>query len=223
MSATTTTLAIREATWKPGQNFAGAEISGLANWRIQRRKGDSLSAGRDHLNSVGRDDADMSCPRRIRRDEGMYKRCQPLGRRRMNSEQGNPGLFQWTSTLNGNLPKILVKRQHDAGFGFRQIQQDDVLCSRVIRASPQNVVALGSKHVNNRLRKVLVGEEVHLRRNWKRLVFVGQVTGVRQTSQNVLSRQARVVGENVILRLARCQELQNELDGETRAADHRLS
>jgi len=78
----------------------------------------------------------MSCPRRIRRDERTYKRCQPLGRRRMNSEQNNPGLFQWTSTLNGDLPKVLVKRQHDAGFGFRQIQQDDVPCYRVIRASP---------------------------------------------------------------------------------------
>lgn len=100
----------------------------------------------------------MSCPHSIRRDERTYKRPQPLGRRRMNAEQNDPGLFEWTSTLNGDLPKVLVKRQHDASFGFRQIQQDDVPRSRVIRAGPQNVVALGSKRVNNRLRKVLVGE-----------------------------------------------------------------
>lgn len=165
----------------------------------------------------------MSCPRRIRRDEGTYKRRQPLGRCRMNSEQNNPGLFQWTSTLNGDLPKVLVKRQHDSGFGFRQIQQDNVPCSRVIRASPQDVVALGSKRVNNRLRKVLAGEDAPLRRNWECLVFVGQITRIRQTSEDVLSRQTRVVGENVILRLSRRQEFQNELDGKTRATDHRLA
>jgi hypothetical protein len=34
-----------------------------------RRKSDSLFAGRDHLNSIDRDDADMSCPRSIRHDE----------------------------------------------------------------------------------------------------------------------------------------------------------
>lgn len=145
------------------------------------------------------------------------------GVRRMNPEQNNPGLFQWTSTLNSDLPKVFVKRQYDAGFGFRQIQQDGVRCARVIHASPQDIVALGSKRLNNRLRKVLVGEEEHLRRNWEGLIFVGQITGVRQTSEDVLPRQARVVRENVVLRLARCQEFQNELNGETRAADHRLA
>jgi hypothetical protein len=141
----------------------------------------------------------------------------------MNAEQNDPGLFQWTSPLNGDLPKVLVKRQHDASFDFRQIQQDDVPCSRVIRASPQNVVALGSKHVNNRLQKILVGEDTHLSRNWGCLIFVGQITGIRQTSEDVLSRQARIVRENVILGLSRRQEFQNELDGETRATDHRLA
>lgn len=96
-------------------------------------------------------------------------------------------------------------------------------CSRVIRASPQNVVAFGSKRFNSRLRKVLVGQYVHLRRNWERLIFVGQVTGVRQTSEDILSRQTRVVRKNVILRLSRRQEFQNEFDGETRATDHRLA
>ena len=93
----------------------------------------------------------------------------------------------------------------------------------VIYARPHDVVALGSKHLNNRFRKVLVGEQAHLRRDWERLLFVGQITGVRQTSEDVLSRQARVVRENVVFRLARWQEFQNELDGEARAADHRLA
>jgi hypothetical protein len=52
---------------------------------------------------------------------------------------------------------------------------------------------------------------------------MGQVTGVRQTSQNVLSSQARVVSEYIVLGLAGCQEFQNELDRETCATDHRLA
>jgi len=51
-------------------------------------------------------------------------------------------------------------------------------------------VALGSKHLNKRLRKVLVGKELHLRRNWERLIFVGQITGVGQTSDG---EQIRVI------------------------------
>lgn len=87
----------------------------------------------------------MFCPLRIRRDERTYKRRQPVGRRRMNSEQNNPGLFRWTSTLNGDLPKVLVKRQHDASFGFREIQQDDVPCSEKSWKRPRRSAPLSSK------------------------------------------------------------------------------
>jgi hypothetical protein len=39
-------------------------------------------------------------------------------------------------------------------------------------------VAVGAKRFDNRPRKVLVGEDAHLRRNRIGLVFVGQVAGV---------------------------------------------
>jgi hypothetical protein len=97
----------------------------------------------------------------------------------MSSEQNNPGLFQRASTLNGDLPEVFVQRQHDARFGFRQIQQENVFCSREIRAGPQNIVPPGSKRLYDRLRKVLVGEEAHLRWNGERLVFVREIAGVR--------------------------------------------
>lgn len=112
----------------------------------------------------------------------------------MNAEQNDSGLFQRGSALNGDLPEVLIERQQDARFGFRQIQQDGVFCSREMRAGPQDIVPLGSKRLNDWLRKVLVCKDAHLRGNWERLIFVGQIAGVRQTSENVLSRQARVAG-----------------------------
>jgi len=57
--------------------FRRRRVFGLTNWRIQRRKGDSLSAGRDHLNSVDRNDADVSCPDSIRHNK---RARQPFGR-----------------------------------------------------------------------------------------------------------------------------------------------
>ena len=63
----------------------------------------------------------------------------------MNSEQNDSGLFQRWSTLKSDLPKVLVERQHDARFRFRQIQQDQVSGSGEIRARPQNIVALGAQ------------------------------------------------------------------------------
>jgi len=141
----------------------------------------------------------------------------------MDSEQNYPGSFQRTPALNGDLPEVLIERQHEACFGFRQIQQGDVACSGEIRAGPQNVVAIRSKLLYDRLRKVLVDEDAHLRWNRERLVFVGEIARVRQTCEDVLSRQARVVGEDAALRLAGCQEFQYELDGETRPSDHRLA
>jgi hypothetical protein len=40
---------------------------------------------------------------------------------RLNAEQNDPGSFKWASTLNGDVPEVFVKRQHNAGLGFRQI------------------------------------------------------------------------------------------------------
>ncbi len=105
----------------------------------------------------------------------------------MNSEQNDPGLCQWVAAVNCNLPEVLIERQHDACFGLREIQQGDIACSGEIRAGPQNFVATSSKRLYDRLRKVLVGEEAHLRWNRERLVFVGEVAGVRQTGEDVLS------------------------------------
>jgi len=62
-----------------------------------------------------------------------------------------------------------------------------------------------------------------LRRNRVALELVGQLAGVRQTGEDVFSSQPGVVGEDLIFRLPGCQQFQNELDGETGPADHRLA
>lgn len=74
------------------------------------------------------------------------------------------------ATLNCDLPEVLFERQHNAPFGLRPIQQGEAADSGQIHARPQNVVALGTKRLYNALRKVLIGEEAHLRGNWKRFI-----------------------------------------------------
>lgn len=138
----------------------------------------------------------------------------------MNTKQNGAGLFQRASTLNGDLPKVWVEGQHDARRGFREIQQVRVFRPGEICARPQKIVAAGSKLLYNSLRKVLAAQEAHLRRNRERLVLVRQIAGVGETREDVLSPQARIVGENFLLRLASCQKFQNELDRQARSADN---
>lgn len=61
-------------------------------------------------------------------------------------------------------------------------------------------MAFGAKRLYDRLRKVLICEEALPRWNRERRVFVSEIAGVRQAGEDVLPRQARVVGEDVALR-----------------------
>jgi hypothetical protein len=65
------------------------------------------------LNSLRRDNAEMSCRDVARIGPGAYKRS---------TEENDIGLFQ-RAALNRDLPKILSERQHDTPFRFREIQQ----------------------------------------------------------------------------------------------------
>lgn len=84
-------------------------------------------------------------------------------------------------------------------------------------------MTISAKRLHKRLRKVLVGEQAHLRWNWECLVYVGEIAGVRQTGKDVLALQARIIGQDFLLGLAGCEKFQNELDGQTRPADHWLA
>lgn len=95
--------------------------------------------------------------------------------------------------LNGNLPEVLIQRQHDTPLGFGKVQKDNILPSRAIGPGPKDIVAVGAKRLDNRPRKVLVSEDAHLRWNRIGLVFVRQVAGIGQASENVVSRQPGIV------------------------------
>ena len=73
------------------------------------------------------------------------------------------------------------------------------------------------------LGKVPGGEEAQLCRDREQLVFVGEIAGIGKTREDILSRQAGIVAEDFVLRLAPCQEFWNELNSETRSAYHRLA
>ena len=54
-------------------------------------------------------------------------------------------------------------------------------------------------------------------------VFVSQTTGVRQTGENVLPRQSRIIFEQFFFRLTGSEKFEDELDREARPPDHRFT
>lgn len=95
---------------------------------------------------------------------------------------------------------------------------------RIVPGGRMPRLGLGEiQYGDNRLGEVLVSEQAHLRWNRIGLVFVGQVAGVRQAGENILSRQARVICQDIALGLAGHEQFENELDCQTRPADHWLA
>ncbi len=96
----------------------------------------------------------------------------------MNPEQNDTGSLERDPSLNGDLPEIFIECQYDSRFRFGQLQQYDVFPTRATYAGPKDVMAVSTKRLYDRLRKILVSEKAHLRRNWVGLVLAGQVAGV---------------------------------------------
>ena len=102
--------------------------------------------------------------------------------------------------------------------GFGKVQESNVLPSGAIGRA-QSAHDPRAKCLDNRPQS-FVSEKPHLHWNRIGLVFVGQVAGVGQAGENILSRQARVVYQELALGLAGREEFENELDGQTRPPDH---
>ena len=117
----------------------------------------------------------------------------------MNSKQDNAGFLQRYSALNSNLPEVFIERQENTFGGLRKIQKVDVSGAGEIGADPQDMMAGGAKRFDSGLWEVLVREQKHLRRDWVGLVFVGQVAGVRKTREDIVSCEAGIVVQDVIL------------------------
>ena len=162
----------------------------------------------------------MLGPGPIRLDKRPHQRLEIAGGRGMDSKQDDTRLRESNTALDGNLPEVFIQRQQDARRRFGEVQQGGVLPAGAIGSSPQHVVAGGSQQFDNRPRKVLVGEEAHLSGNRIGLVFVGQVTGVGQAGENVVSRQPGIVRQELVFGLTGGEEFENELDGQTRPANH---
>ena len=65
--------------------------------------------------------------------------------------------------------------------------------------------------------------ELNLRRDRVCLVLVRQVAGVGKAGENVVARQPRIVREEILFRLPRGEQFQNELNGKASATDHRFA
>src|ERR1035437_9546694 len=210
--------------WRPSRRSAASpRRTGEGPKGEVARRAPSTPSSSQHLNPVGGHDADVSGPCSVRRDKNTNWRSEILGSRRMDPNQDDAGSFERNSALYSNLPEVLIQRQHDARFGFGEVQEDSILPPAAIGPSPKYIAAVGAKRIDNRLRKVLVGQETHLRGNRKGLVFVGQVAGVRKAGEDILPRQTGIVSHEFFLGLAGSEEFENELDGQTRTSDHRFT
>jgi hypothetical protein len=116
------------------------------------------SARCDHLNSVDRDDANVTGPFRFSFDERANQRGKSVGSGRMDSKQRNAGVLERTTSLNGNLPKVFVERNHDSRIGFCPFKQGKIRGAGKIGTRPQYIVTVGAERLHNELRKILVSE-----------------------------------------------------------------
>lgn len=110
----------------------------------------------DHLNLIGADDADVTGPCLIRACKCVYERAK-IGRScGMDSKNDNTRPFQWGTTLQRNLPEVIVERKNDARLRFGDFQQTTISPARVLCPGPTNVMAGLSKLLNKRPGKILV-------------------------------------------------------------------
>jgi hypothetical protein len=124
--------------------------------QAENERAPSTSSRSQHLNPFGAHDADVPGPRPVRLNECTHERHKILRRGGVHSEQNDAGLFNRLPALNGNLPEVLIQSHHDTSLGFGSVQEGQVFPSSAIAASPEDVVAIGSKRFDQRPRKVLV-------------------------------------------------------------------
>ena len=97
------------------------------------------------MDPVGGNDADVPGPGLVRLQECADERFDILGNRRINPKQDHARLFERNPALNGNLPEVLVQRQHDTAFGFGQVQKGGVVPSGAIGPGPPHIVAADAR------------------------------------------------------------------------------
>src|SRR6185312_3109384 len=112
----------------------------------------------------------MSFRRSIQHEKRTHKGCQPRGRRRMNAEQSDAGSFQWTSPLNGALPKSLSSVNAMRTPGSARSNKTTSLaprdpCKATERSGPRFEAPQQSASES------LVGKDAHLRWNWECLML----------------------------------------------------
>ena len=93
------------------------------------------------------------------------------------------------------------------------------------QCAPQDVVTHGSKPLNDRLGNVSAGEEAHIYAGMGKALYSWarwrlRTRGRRECPPVCL---ARVIGEVFVLRLAGCEEFQNEFDGKAGPANYRFA
>src|ERR1039458_5527978 len=92
-------------------------------------------ARRNHLDAFNRHDAHVPAPLPLRPEGALRYGCDVVWHRRMDAAQDHAGPLQWLTTLQRNLPEVLVQRQDQPGLGFRALQQGGGCVARTDRKS----------------------------------------------------------------------------------------
>jgi hypothetical protein len=105
-----------------------------------------------------------------------------------------------------------------AGELLDSIQGDNA--ARGSRPDPDGIVSIAAQRIDRKAREGFVCQEKHLSGDRVGLVFMCQVTRIRETSKNIFSCKTRIVLEDLPFRLAGCEEFQKQFHRDSSAADH---
>ncbi len=79
----------------------------------------------------------------------------------MAAEQNHASSLKRLSALHSDLPQVFVEREDDPGISFADLDDRRIRHAAKIRQRPNNIVAIGSQHVNEFSGEVLVGQQPH--------------------------------------------------------------
>lgn len=171
------------------------------------------SCGRDHLNAVLGDNADITGPRAPGTEGRVDERLQLFGNRRKRAKQDYAAALKWNRPLKGNLPEVFVERQDDASIRFGAFEQRSILEARTIGPCPKNVVVLPAYLLDDWSREVFIRQKSHSGWDGVSFVLVREVARVGEARKDVLFGEPRIIRENLALGLARSQQFKDKLDG----------
>jgi len=104
----------------------------------------------------------------------------------MDTKQNHTSFFERLATLKSNLPEVFVESQYDARPRLGYFKKCGIVGAGQLGAHPENIMTLASQRFNYRFREIFISQKPHLRGYRPGFKFVGEVTRIRQTGENIV-------------------------------------